>query len=360
MESHRHNDSYLPKPLNSPWVLLLMHCQLVFCQSFTLTALPPLSNIFLPPLSTLPFNVSTFPYHKTNATPMLNDLNSFFFTTLNLIPSYSYHLSLHPDCTPLLLLIPLQQLNWIMNLTSPMNRWFLFSPSTPRPSHWTMDKMSSPPHSTSYHDLTSCTSLLLLLIPFAFSVMAMVTIEKIAQITSALTATLLTPAIHLASVSLSDVTSVATGATQLLTAPITTVEFVLPLGTSLITVRLNISLHSRPPPSMEEHPPLPLNSFTEQRLLIESGIRLYEGGNVMIFILYPRILLFSYFSYQHTWRTSSISNTSFLLLVNPNCIMLTPLSLLIWPIFHHVLPCFFPLLSLSFLVALVCAQSLYL
>ena len=178
----------------------------------------------------------------------------------------------------------------------------------------------------SYHDLTSCTSLSPLLTPLAFNVMATVTIEKIAQTTSALTAALLTLAIHLASVSLSNVTSVTTGTTQLLTAPIATVEFVLPLGTLLTTVCLNVSRLPRPLPSMEGHPPLPLDSFAEQGLLIKSGIRLYEGGNVTIFILYPHILLFSYFSYQHTWRTSSVSDVSFLLLVNPNCIMLTPLS----------------------------------
>ena len=191
-----------------------------------------------------------------------------------------------------------------------------------------MDETSSLLHSVSYHNLTSCASLLPLPTPLAFSVMAMVTIEKITQTTSALTATLLTPAIHLASVSLSDVTSVATGTTRLLTAPIATVEFVLPLGTSLTTVHLNISSHLRLLPSMKGHPPLPLDSFAEQGLLIESGIRLYEEGNVMIFILYPHILLFSYFSYQRTWRMSSVSNVSFLLLVNPNCITLTPLLLL--------------------------------
>ena len=182
--------------------------------------------------------------------------------------------------------------------------------------------------------------------------------RKIAWTTSALTAVLLTPAIHLTSVSLSNVTSVATGAIWLLTAPIATVEFALPLGTSLTTVYLNVSPHSRLLPSMRGHLPLPLNSFVEWGLLIESGIWLYEGSNVTIFILYPGIFLFSYFSYQRTWRMSNVSNVSFLLLVNPNCIMLTPLSLLTWSTFHHILPCSFPFLSLSFLVALVHAQSL--
>ena len=56
----------------------------------------------------------------------------------------------------------------------------------------------------------------------------------------------------------------------------------------------------------------------------------------------------SYFSYQCTWRTSSVSNINFLLLVNPNCITLTPLSLLTWSTFHHVLPCSFPLCLFPF------------
>ena len=259
-----------------------MHFQIIFCPSFTLTALPPSSNKFLPPLSTLLSDISTFPYPKTNATPILNDLNSFFFTALNLIPLYPYCLSSHPDCTPLLLLTPLWQLNQTMTLMSPMSRQFLSPPSTPRPSHWITNETSSLPHSMSYHDLTSCTSLSPLPTPLAFNVMATVTIEKIAQTTSALTAALLTPAIHLASVSLSNVTSVTTGATRLLTAPIATVEFVLPLGTLLTTVCLNISRLPRPLPSMEGHPSLPLDSFAERGLLIKSGIQLYEGGNVTI------------------------------------------------------------------------------
>ena len=64
----------------------------------------------IPPTTTYP----TFPYP--------NNLNNFFFTILDLIPLYLYRLPSHPDCTFLLLLTPLWQLNQTMTLTSPTSR----------------------------------------------------------------------------------------------------------------------------------------------------------------------------------------------------------------------------------------------
>ena len=58
------------------------------------------------------------------------------------------------------------------------------------------------------------------------------------------------------------------------------------------------------------------SSFSTRGILVESGIQVYDGGNVIIFLLHPHILLLSSFSIHRTWRMTHIITTHlFLLLV---------------------------------------------
>ena len=148
------------------------------------------------------------------------------------------------------------------------------------------------------------------------------TIAKIVQTTPVLIVTHPRQAIPLVFALQSDVTSVVTGDIQTSSAPTTTVEFAVTLGTLWIIVLLNIFLHPRQQPSMADLPLLLPRSFSMRGILVESGIHVYNGGNITIFLLHSRILLFSSFSVHHTWHTTRIVSTHLLLVIGSHSILL--------------------------------------
>ena len=77
-------------------------------------------------------------------------------------------------------------------------------------------------------------------------------------------------------------------------------EFAVILGTLWIIVLLNVFLHPRQQPSMVDLPLLLPRSFSTRGILVESGIQVYDGGNITIFLLHSRILLLSSFSIHCT------------------------------------------------------------
>ena len=73
-------------------------------------------------------------------------------------------------------------------------------------------------------------------------------------------------------------------------------------------------------------PPLLLpRTFATRGILVESGIQVYEGGNVTIFLLHPRILLLSSFSIHCTWHTTRIVATHLFLIIGSHSILLCSL-----------------------------------
>ena len=153
----------------------------------------------------------------------------------------------------------------------------------------------------------------------------MATIAKIVQTTPVLIVTHPRLAIPLVFASQSNVTSVVTGDIQTSSAPTTTVEFAVTLGTSWIIVLLNVFLHPRLQPSMADLPLLLPRSFSTRGILVKSGIQVYDGGNVTISLLHSRILLFSSFSVHHTWYTTCIISTHLLVVVGSHFILLRSL-----------------------------------
>ena len=149
----------------------------------------------------------------------------------------------------------------------------------------------------------------------ASTVIITATIVKIVQTIPILIVTHPCPAIPLVFASRSSATSVITGDMQTLSAPTTTVKFAVTLGTSWIIVLLNVFLHPKWQPSMADLPPLLPRSFSTRGVLVESGIRVYNGGNVTIFLLHSCILLLSSFSIHHTWGTTCIVATHLLLVI---------------------------------------------
>ena len=67
------------------------------------------------------------------------------------------------------------------------------------------------------------------------------------------------------------------------------------------------------------------SSFSTRGILVESGIQVYDGGNVIIFLLHPRILLLSSFSIHRTWRMTHIITTHLFLVVGSHSILLRSL-----------------------------------
>ena len=153
----------------------------------------------------------------------------------------------------------------------------------------------------------------------------MVTIERTVRNTTAPTAMSLPLVTLLDNILLSNAISVTIGDITAEIVPIETVEFALHQGTSWVTALLSVFPHPSCLPFTVD-PCLPLSSLWPERgLFIELGVQLYKGSNVTIFILFPCILLISFFSYYYNWRGRSSSNNSFLLLTGYNSIFLSHL-----------------------------------
>ena len=168
-------------------------------------------------------------------------------------------------------------------------------------------------------------SLLPLQIPLVSSAFAMVTIGRTVMNTAVPTAIPLLWVTLLNNVLPSSVISVTTGNIAANFVPIKTVEFALYQGTLWVTVLLCVFSHPSCLPFMED-PHLPLSSLWPERgLLIKPGVQLYEGGNVTIFILFPHILLISFFSRHYNWRGCTTLNNSFLLIIGHSSIFLSHL-----------------------------------
>ena len=120
-----------------------------------------------------------------------------------------------------------------------------------------------------------------------------------------------------------NVASVITGDIVIDSVPTVPVEFAIPLGTSLMTVQLNIF----PPCSRLRSLEVP-RSVTTRGLVIEPGAQLYEGGNVTILFPYHSILLIVHSRHLLTWRGSvCFLNTTYLLVHSPSTFSLVSLSL---------------------------------
>ena len=159
----------------------------------------------------------------------------------------------------------------------------------------------------------------------ASNVIMTATITKIVQTTPVLIVTHLCWATPLIFASQSNATSVITEDIQASSAPIATVEFAVTLGTSWIIVLLNVFLLPRQQPSMADLSLLLPRSFSMRSIFVESGIRVYDGSNVTIFLLHPCVLLFSSFSVHRTWCTTHISTTHLLLVMGSRSILLCAL-----------------------------------
>ena len=120
-----------------------------------------------------------------------------------------------------------------------------------------------------------------------------------------------------------NVASVITGDIVTDSVPIAPVEFVIPLGTSLMTVQLNIFPPCSHPRSLEDP-----RSVTTRGFVIEPGAQLYEGGNVTILFPYHSILLIIHSHCFLTWRGSvCFLNTAYLLVHSYSSFSLVSLSL---------------------------------
>ena len=120
-----------------------------------------------------------------------------------------------------------------------------------------------------------------------------------------------------------NVASVITGDIVTDSAPIAPVELAIPLGTSLMTVQLNIF----PPHSCLQSLEVP-RSVTTRGFVIKPGAQLYEGGNVTILFPYCSVLLIIHSQCFLTWRGSvCFSNTAYLLVCSSSTFSLVSLSL---------------------------------
>ena len=120
-----------------------------------------------------------------------------------------------------------------------------------------------------------------------------------------------------------NVASVITGDITINSAPTAAVKFAIPLGTSLMTVQLNIFLPHSHPQSLEV-----LESVITRGCIIEPGAQLYEGGNVMILFPYRSILLIVHSRRLLTWRGSvCFLNDAYLLVCSSSTFSLVSLSL---------------------------------
>ena len=127
---------------------------------------------------------------------------------------------------------------------------------------------------------------------------------------------------QLTNVYLSNVTTIITGDTALISAPIKTAQFVLHQGTSWVTVCSNVFLHHRHPQSMEDLPLLHANPLSDGGLIIKSRTRLYGGGNITILLLFCHTMLISFNTSCRYWRGLCPSNISYLLIFRPTSIFL--------------------------------------
>ena len=121
-----------------------------------------------------------------------------------------------------------------------------------------------------------------------------------------------------------NVASVITGDIMIDSVPTTPVEFAIPLGTSLMTVQLNIFPPCSCPRSLE----VP-RSVTTRGLVIEPRAQLYKGGNVTILFPYQSILLIVHSHCLLTWRgrgSVHFLNTTYLLVCSPSTCSLVSLS----------------------------------
>ena len=286
---------------------------------------PPLSKTSLRPSFTLLSIAFIFLYHKTNVTLTLNVSNNSYSIALSHTP-----LSLYCPLSPLAYLLPLRlKLPQQWNLTPSQTTRTISKPSL----SLSIIHRPSPSKDETFFLLPPVSSLAQTifafpsppLTPSASTVIAMVTIAKIVQTTPVLIVTQPHQATPLVFASWSDATSVVTGDILTSSAPTTTVEFAVTLGTSWIIVLLNVFLHPRQQPSMADPPLLLPRTFTMRGILVESGIRVYEGGNVTIFLLHPHILLLSSFSIHRTWRTTRIVATHLFLIVSSHSILLRSL-----------------------------------
>jgi hypothetical protein len=133
--------------------------------------------------------------------------------------------------------------------------------------------------------------------PSAFSAAIQVTIEKIAPTLSALTVTP-PPQVTLPPlVLLSNVTFVVVGNMVPNFVQFDSLVCTIQENMWLITVHLHTFQLNRPPISMGLIPTWDRNCH--RGILIELGVRLYEGGNVTIHILHHCVYLFSFLQCTH-------------------------------------------------------------
>ena len=121
-----------------------------------------------------------------------------------------------------------------------------------------------------------------------------------------------------------NVVSVITGDIVITSVPTAPVEFVIPLGTSLMIVQLNIFPPCSHPRSLEAP-----RSITTRGLIIEPGAQLYEGGNVTILFTYCSVLLIVHSRCLLTWRgrgSIHFLNTTYLLVHSLSTFSLVDLS----------------------------------
>ena len=114
------------------------------------------------------------------------------------------------------------------------------------------------------------------------------------------------------------------GDIEINSVPTAPAEFVIPLGTSLVIVQLNIF----PPHSCPQSLEVP-RSITTRGLVIEPGAQLYKGGNVTILFPYRSILLIIHFRHLLTWRgrdSAHFLNTTYLLVHSFSTFSLVSLS----------------------------------
>ena len=120
-----------------------------------------------------------------------------------------------------------------------------------------------------------------------------------------------------------NVASVITGDITIDSAPTAPVEFAISLGTSLMTVQLNIFPPCSRPQSLEV-----LRSVTTRGFIIKPGAQLYEGGNVTILFPYHSTLLILDSRHLLTWRGSvRFLDTAYLLVCSSSTFSLVSLSL---------------------------------
>jgi hypothetical protein len=160
--------------------------------------------------------------------------------------------------------------------------------------------------------------------PNAFGVAIWVTIERTAPNMSVPTAVSLPLATRFPLVSLSNATFAVDGDIPPAFVLPGCVQYVIDTDMCRATVRLRRFLLNRlpvslmrPPPSHPDHP---------RGVLIEPGARLYEGGNVTVFLLFHHILLFSFTRRTHMFLGMFRNDSVHYLLIgdaiNPSLILL--------------------------------------